>query len=79
MRLLRSYDQTKSIFSCFRFVFKIYTMERTLSVCSFTSDQLEGQEEDLPKLDFDVVPHDIFGALESVGASLCLSTSLKLD
>ena len=56
-------------------------MDRTLSVCSclFTSEQLEGQEEDVPDLDVDVVPYDIFGVFESVGASLRLSTSLKLN
>ena len=37
MRLLRSYDQTKSIFSCFRFIYKIYTMDRTLRVLAASS------------------------------------------
>ena len=51
-------------------IFKILTMKRTLSVCSFTSDQLEGQEDDVLDLDFDVAPYDIFGAHESVGSIL---------
>ena len=65
-------------------IFKILTMKRTLSVCSFTSDQLEGQEDDVLDLDFDVAPYDIFGAHESVGSILvaregeCLPLTTKL-
>ena len=70
-------------FGCILFHFQIlnsslYSMEKSLSVASFTSDQLDDEENEDSEFEYNAAPWDVLGGHESVGTIVVAKKGEKL-